>query len=1491
EDLRSLNYATVTISEVNVVPLAVSQLTVNQGHKTFDISWVPLSGFEDSYELEQNSGPNRYNDDNWAVISKPPETTSHALTNVANDSYFFRVRACRDGGLMCGPWVTSDQYTMDAPSTEPPPVALGSHETADVDSDIIGSIKGSAGISGGAASYSVPIQLPPGRAGMAPGVSLNYSSNGGNGLVGQGWSLSAGGSVSRCAATYAIDKRHDAVQYNANDKLCLNGQRLILQSGSYGGNTSTYHPEMRPTTTVTLSGSWSDGGSAFTVMLGNGKTQYYGSNGNSILTRTAFPVPHTWLLTQTKDQHDNTIDYTYNEAAHLQAPDASSSYLTTIHYTGRGTNKGDRKVHFSYTERDDVTMGYRAGSMTVRNQRLSTITTWADDTTPAQRYNLTYQSGARMSILQSIEQCFSAGTENCLPMTTFGVKGLNTVNPDDASTPISIFKATSTVARTFISTDNSAYESDFSMSADYDGDGKNDLLINESNLTNVNVKLSGNPTEQAITGLHARNKTYDYATARIINQQMDFNLDGITDFIGFTDPTQRGYDNGVIDGKVGFAYYDGAEMVTATGSIDYFCSTNGYYKTTDTTQGGVVTTLTYRDCSTYVIDVNKDGKMDLMVSEQTAADTNNWVVYLNTYEPSFDANGNDINKGTISFDKVSGSFTTTGTDGFDAPMQIMDINGDGYDDLVGQYEYQPTSSAAGANWTWAAFTPTYSPNAGISNDSIVFTEMSTYKVNRHAGVVAEQMVDINQDGLVDYLYSDYDVRLELFRNNTYHIRLNNGKDFDAPVAWSQQLTGGVYYDQDDNPLDLSPYVKVLDYNRDGVMDLIVPGTRAAKAWCASTGTYCHAVDPTYDLYHWTVWLGQHGTIDFVEQAHQLNIIAPLIDLSFSDFNGDGYVDAVTRLGRLASPAYYQMQGGNTPGIHVYYNQNAETDLMKTITDGMDMVTEFDYDVLSMTPVGNDPPLYNVDFKRSQFPYNNFATTDTVVSEMRTSTGLVADPFNTTKFYYSEARFHKQGRGFQGFGVIEEVNVRADITTKTEYAQNFPYSGMVEQQWTYLTGQNNITHFLSWSQNSDFTDARDENSVVEAGEHPLYLPYAKSSTSISKEIGIMIGSERAIGVTKSSSLSNKTLDGNGNLTRSTSLVCDGVLGSTKDCDGSPWKKQTTTTDGGYTLHGGAYKPSSSSTESTVTYNDALGGTNPTLKVTKGFTYETNGNVLTVTTTDTTTGSTAQSLTQIFDYYGAGSAAAGQVKRITIPSSSTPVGQNIQGERWVQTAYTPDGYFVAATHNSQWGEGDSNKASSQTVLATTGQVDTQTDVNGNISTTIFDGYNRAIRVISSHTTGTALSVPDVTSGIQSCAGSKVNGACTNTFGLAEVYRTVTQQAGSPTAYTYLDKAGRVLRQTTTGFNDELIKSSTKYDTEGRVLEQESDAGTVTFTGFDALNRPLGKTVRFDPQKYDVAFAYKGLTTEMDITPRGTHGNTTPRHISRTTNSAGKLMTSVD
>ncbi|MFZ5785275.1 MAG: SpvB/TcaC N-terminal domain-containing protein, partial [Acidobacteriota bacterium] len=44
-------------------------------------------------------------------------------------------------------------------------------------------------LSSGQASFTVPIALPPGRAGLGAGLSLSYSSGGGSSLVGIGWSL------------------------------------------------------------------------------------------------------------------------------------------------------------------------------------------------------------------------------------------------------------------------------------------------------------------------------------------------------------------------------------------------------------------------------------------------------------------------------------------------------------------------------------------------------------------------------------------------------------------------------------------------------------------------------------------------------------------------------------------------------------------------------------------------------------------------------------------------------------------------------------------------------------------------------------------------------------------------------------------------------------------------------------------------------------------------------------------------------------------------------------------------------------------------------------------------------------------------------------------------------------------------------------------------------------------------------------------------------
>src|SRR5689334_6647788 len=80
---------------------------------------------------------------------------------------------------------------------------------------------------GGTPSYTSPIPVPPGIAGMAPKLALSYGGGGINGPVGYGWSIQGFSTITRCAASIAIDGNKSGVTFGPNDKLCLDGQRLI----------------------------------------------------------------------------------------------------------------------------------------------------------------------------------------------------------------------------------------------------------------------------------------------------------------------------------------------------------------------------------------------------------------------------------------------------------------------------------------------------------------------------------------------------------------------------------------------------------------------------------------------------------------------------------------------------------------------------------------------------------------------------------------------------------------------------------------------------------------------------------------------------------------------------------------------------------------------------------------------------------------------------------------------------------------------------------------------------------------------------------------------------------------------------------------------------------------------------------------------------------------------------------------------------------------
>ena len=118
--------------------------------------------------------------------------------------------------------------------------------------------------------------LPKGVNEATPSVSLNYNSNGGNGLLGKGWSLGGTSSITRCGQDYLRDGQITGIQFNNEDRFCLNGSRLILTSGTYGGVNAEYATEIESNNIIKSVGGSFGHPSYFTLTATDGSVTTYG---------------------------------------------------------------------------------------------------------------------------------------------------------------------------------------------------------------------------------------------------------------------------------------------------------------------------------------------------------------------------------------------------------------------------------------------------------------------------------------------------------------------------------------------------------------------------------------------------------------------------------------------------------------------------------------------------------------------------------------------------------------------------------------------------------------------------------------------------------------------------------------------------------------------------------------------------------------------------------------------------------------------------------------------------------------------------------------------------------------------------------------------------------------------------------------------------------------------------------------------------------------
>jgi len=139
----------------------------------------------------------------------------------------------------------------------------------------------------GEATYSVGIQVPPGIAGLEPSLTLIYSSDSGNGRLGVDWNLGGTSEIHRCPQTRAQDGAVRGVSLDASDRLCLDGIRLVVVSGTYGAEGAEYRTETDGYTKIishTSAGNGpavSNGPAWFEVWTKAGQYKTYGNSTDS----------------------------------------------------------------------------------------------------------------------------------------------------------------------------------------------------------------------------------------------------------------------------------------------------------------------------------------------------------------------------------------------------------------------------------------------------------------------------------------------------------------------------------------------------------------------------------------------------------------------------------------------------------------------------------------------------------------------------------------------------------------------------------------------------------------------------------------------------------------------------------------------------------------------------------------------------------------------------------------------------------------------------------------------------------------------------------------------------------------------------------------------------------------------------------------------------------------------------------------------------------
>lgn len=438
------------------------------------------------------------------------------------------------------------------------------------------------------------------------------------------------------------------------------------------------------------------------------------------------------------------------------------------------------------------------------------------------------------------------------------------------------------------------------------------------------------------------------------------------------------------------------------------------------------------DLGVRFIDINGDGRPDMLVGSLRARDPNNPEPIqvcteqngIKTCEPNrklFDVAA-FINDGKAWIPSAAYTpplpFIASGPS-TDAPtadlfVQLVDVNGDGLPDLVARFKH-PHDEALEVNETWLNTGTGWRQEKNISAPTL----LDAPRRSRRAML---QWIDLNGDGLADLIFSD-----RQGPTNNSRTWLSTGAGFALAANWQVPIDAVADRDGD-------PSYRVLDLNGDGLPDILYARMRSAvdidRGVYFNTGSGWLQGDPTTSA-NIPAFVDEHGLDQGVRVL---------------DVDGNGLLDVARSFGSSENDKVAERQ--------VLVNAGRRAGIVTEIAPGYGARTTVQYQTLLESSLDNEAatsdgqaPWLQV-YEPPAGPNSHPIISPVPAAYVVRRTVLEGGGFSTVQAYrYGEYRVHAGAMRSLGYGWRESYNSASQILARTEYSQNIDLVGRSTREAT------------------------------------------------------------------------------------------------------------------------------------------------------------------------------------------------------------------------------------------------------------------------------------------------------------------------------------------------------------------------------------------------------------------------------------------------------------